>query len=165
MSFDSWLTQFEGDVDSLVDRATEALDHARAYDFPFWTGWATVLLAWGAGRRGDPGAPADMRLGIEQWQALGSRLGISYFQALVADTEAHLGDLDAARVTLDRSIDLAEKMGEYFWMPEILRLSAVVERAAGRVGADDLLDRATALAESQHSVSMLERIERTRAQP
>lgn len=165
LSFDSWLTQFEGDVDALVDRASEALDHALAHEFPFWIGWARVLLAWGAGRRGDLGAPADMRLGIEQWQAQGSRLGISYFHALVADTEAHLGDLDAARATLDRSIDLAEKMGEYFWMPEMLRLGAVVERTAGRTGADDLLDRATALAESQHSVSMLQRIERTRAQP
>ena len=123
-----------------------------------------MLLAWGAGRRCDPDAPADMRLGIDQWQAQGSRLGISYFHALVADAEVHLDELDAARATLDRSIHIAGEMGEYFWMPEMLRLSAVVERSAGRSGAADLLDRAAALATSQHSVSMLERIERTRAQ-
>jgi ATP/maltotriose-dependent transcriptional regulator MalT len=76
-----------------------------------------------------------MRHGIEQWQAQGSRLGISYFHALVADAEVHLGDLDAARATLEHSIDLAEEMGEYFWMPEMLRLGAVVEQAAGRSAA------------------------------
>ncbi len=164
LSFDTWLTQFEGDVDATVDRAAEALDHARAHEFPFWKGWATVLLAWGAGRRGDPDAPGEMRLGIDQWQAQGSRLGISYFHALVADTEMHLGDLDAARSTLDHSIHLAEEMGELFWMPEMLRLGAVVERTAGRSGADQLLDRAAGLAESQHSIAILKRIESTRAQ-
>jgi class 3 adenylate cyclase/tetratricopeptide (TPR) repeat protein len=164
LSFDSWLTQFEGDVDATIDRAAEALDHARAHEFPFWKGWASVLIAWGAGRRGDPAAPANMRTGIEQWQAQGSRLGISYFHALVADAELHLGELDAARTTLARSIELAEEMGEHFWMPEMLRLGAVVEREAGRPGVDELLDRAAVLARSQHAVALLERIEHTRAQ-
>ncbi len=162
LSFDSWLTQFQGDVDGTIDRAVEALDHARAHDFPFWVGWAKVLVSWGAGRRGDPDAPAAMRVGIERWQAQGSRLGISYFHALVADTELHLGDLDAARATLDRSIQLAEEMGEYFWMPEMLRLCAVIERRSQRTGADELLDRAAALAASQHAVALIERIQFTR---
>ncbi len=162
LSFDSWLTQFEGDVDATIDRAVEALDHARAHDFPFWVGWAKVLLAWGAGRRGDPDAPGDMRVGIDRWQAQGSRLGISYFQALVADTEMHLGDLDAARATLDQAVHLAEEMGEYFWMPEMLRLCALIDRRSGRPGADVLLDRAAELATSQHAVALLERIDLTR---
>jgi class 3 adenylate cyclase/tetratricopeptide (TPR) repeat protein len=164
LSFDSWLTQFEGDVDATVARAAEALDHARAHDFPFWVGWATVLLAWGAGRRGDPGAPAVMRDGIEQWQAQGSRLGISYFHALVADTELHLGDLEAAGSTLEQCIQLADEMGEHFWMPEMLRLSAVVQRGAGVSSGDDLLERAAALAASQHAFALVERIEQTQAQ-
>jgi class 3 adenylate cyclase/tetratricopeptide (TPR) repeat protein len=162
LSFDSWLTQFEGDVDATIDRAAEALDHARAHDFPFWVGWAEVLLAWGAGRRGDIEAPADMRAGIERWQQQGSRLGISYFHALVADTETHLGELGAARATLDRAVTLAEEMGEYFWMPEMLRLCALIERRSQHAGASNLLDRATELAASQHAVALLERIRLTR---
>jgi class 3 adenylate cyclase/tetratricopeptide (TPR) repeat protein len=162
LSFDSWLTQFDGDVDATTTRAAEALEHATAHEFPFWVGWASVLLAWGAGRRGDPDAPVSMRDGIEQWQAQGSRLGISYFHALVADAELHLGDVDAARATLRHAIHLAEQMGEHFWMPEMLRLSAVVERRSGGPAADALLDRAVVLATTQHAAALVDRIEQTR---
>jgi hypothetical protein len=105
-----------------------------------------------------------MRDGIEQWQAQGSRLGISYFHALVADTELHLGDLEAAGSTLEQCIQLADEMGEHFWMPEMLRLSAVVQRGAGVSSGDDLLERAAALAASQHALALVERIEQTQAQ-
>lgn len=164
LSFDSWLTQFQGDVDATIDRAAEAGDHARAHGFPFWVGWAEVLLAWGASRRGDPEAPNDMRAGIVRWQQQGSRLGISYFHALLADAEMHLGELDAARVTLDRAIQLAEEMGERFWMPEMLRMCAVIERRSQRADADALLEQAAELAASQHAVALLERIQLTRDQ-
>lgn len=162
LSFDTWLAQFEHDVDATIARASEALDHARAHGFPFWVGWAEVLLAWGAGQQGDPAAPDDMRAGIERWQAQGSRLGVTYFHALVADGEVRIGDLDAAGSTLDRAIALAEEMDEGFWLPEMLRMRADVDRRAGRDTADELLHRALDLAQAQGSVGLLRRIEESR---
>jgi len=163
LSFDTWSTQFEGDVDATIERATEALHHAQTHGFVFWVGWAKVLLAWASSKGGDPAAPDAMRAGIDEWQSLGSRLGATYFHGLVADGEIQLGEFDAAASTLTRAMELADELGEGFWIPELLRMQADVERRLGHGDGNDLLRRAGALANEQGSVGLVRRIETMRA--
>jgi hypothetical protein len=105
-----------------------------------------------------------MRAAIEQWQAQGSRLGKTYFLALVGQGEAAVGALEQADQTLTEASELVEEVDEQFWMPEILRTQGEVWRRLSRPEADvqALFAGAEALARSQGASSLVDRIQRSR---
>ena len=164
LCFDTWLCQFEGDAGATADRAAEAYEHSVVNGFPFWTGWAGVLLAWGRVQGGDATSVPAMRAAIEQWQAQGSRLGKTYFLALVGQGEAAVGALEQADNSLTEASALVEEVDEQFWMPEIMRTQAEVWRRLSRPEAEvqDLFARAEALAHSQGASALVDRIQRSR---
>ena len=86
LSFDAWLRQFQGDVDGVRRRAEEVGDFAAEQGFTFWIGWASIMRGWAIGAAGDASnGAAVIRAGLADWQATGSRLGITYFLWLLAD--------------------------------------------------------------------------------
>jgi hypothetical protein len=164
LCFDTWLCQFEGDARATADRAAEAYEHSVVNGFPFWTGWAGVLLAWGRVQGGDATSVPAMRAAIDQWQAQGSRLGKTYFLGLVGQGEAAVGALEQADNTLTEASELVEEVDEHFWMPEIMRTQAEVWRRLSRPEAEvqELFANAEALARSQGAGSLVDRIQRSR---
>lgn len=164
LSFDTWLCQFEGDVDATIERAEEAGALSDEHGFSFWVGWSNVLLAWGRAMRGDVFSIDDVWSGIERWQAQGSTLGKTYFLGLAAHMQAMGGDLDEAAVTLDGALELVEELGERFWEAELLRLRAEVVRGTGgtQVRVNELLERARHLAMAQGAVALVERVDASR---
>ena len=163
LCFDTWLCQFERDIDAVERRADEAYRHSIDYGFPFWTGWANVLRAWVRAARGDVEGVDAMRAGIDEWQAQGSALGKSYFLGLVGEGEAMVGLWQDSATTLDGAIELAERVGEGFWLPELVRLRAEAAQGLGEAPAAvaALLDRAEHIATGQGAQSLLERIAQT----
>lgn len=161
LCFDTWLCQFEGDTAMVVDRSAEGREHAEVHGFPFWVGWADVLLGWGRTQHGDERGIEAMRAGIMAWESQGSRLGKTYFLGLVADGEMHVGAYDDADRTLDEAITLTTAMGERFWLPELLRCKAEVATRLHRPAGDAqaLLVEARTIAASQGAVALLARID------
>jgi class 3 adenylate cyclase/predicted ATPase len=165
LSFDSWLRQFEGDVAAVRDRAEEVWRFAVDQGFAFWIGWAAIMRGWAEGVGGDAAAAAvEIRQGLADWRATGSRLGTTYFLYLLADTQARAGEIADAIALLGEAEAFAEDTGEGFWLPAILSLRGELlvgtgDAAAGRTelaravttasrqGSDALLARAI---ESQH---------------
>jgi class 3 adenylate cyclase/predicted ATPase len=123
LSFDAWLCQWLGDVDAVRERARDALAVAREQGFEFWVGWDEIMLGWAQAVSGDGEAGlATMRRGLEDWRAVGSELGTTYFLALMADAQATAGRLDDAFASLDAADEVAGRTGEGWWAPEVHRL-------------------------------------------
>jgi hypothetical protein len=165
LSFDSWLCQFEGDVDAALSRAEEGLARSLEHGFVFWVGWARVLIAWAASKRGALDQVSEMRLGVEQWQVQGSQLGKTYFVGLIASVLLDAHEYDQCLTVVDEALDLVAELGEHFWESELLRLKAEALSGLGAPTATvhEVLDAAESLARSQGAWALHRRIEATRS--
>jgi DNA-binding winged helix-turn-helix (wHTH) protein/tetratricopeptide (TPR) repeat protein len=105
--------------------AEEAIDAARAYDFPFWRGIAQIFRGHAMARGGDvQGGLACLREGIEVWGSTGARLATSNHLNLLADACLIAGDLPAARAALEGAETHATNTGERVFLAETYRLQA-----------------------------------------
>lgn len=137
LCFAQWTHQFQRNRDRVRALSTEALTLSNRYGFTFWTGWAEMMLAWA--ESGADKAPARQRMkgALQLWQSTGSQLGLSYFQCLLAEQ----CDGAEARLLLEAAEKFARDREEYFWLPEIQRLS-------GHHALHEAYDDATARAEA-----------------
>ncbi len=123
LTFDLWLYQFCHDVEQVDKSAEMALAIATKKDFTFWIGWCKVLRGWTLGERGQhEKAIEQIRQGMAEWNAQGSRLAQSYFLTLLAETQAGAGRIADARATLADARKFAAETAEGFWSSEILRM-------------------------------------------
>ena len=164
LSFDAWLRQFQGDVDGVRRRAEEAGQFAKEQGFTFWTGWASIMRGWAIGAAGDAAkGAAVIRAGLADWQATGSRLGITYFLFLLADILGRAGDVDDALDILREATMVAVERSEAFWQPELHRLRAELLAKQGDVrGAEDELIQAVNVAARHGSLALVARANETR---
>jgi class 3 adenylate cyclase/predicted ATPase len=164
LSFDAWLRQFQGDVDGVRRRAEEAARFAAEQGFSFWTGWASIMRGWAIGAAGDAdNGAAIIRAGLADWQATGSRLGITYFLFLLADVLGRAGDVDNALDILREATTIAVERSEAFWQPELHRLRAVLLAKQGdRAGAEAELIQAASVASRHGSLALVARANETR---
>jgi predicted ATPase len=164
LSFDAWLRQFQGDVDGVRERAEEAGRYATEQGFTFWTGWASIMRGWAIGAAGDAAnGAAVIRAGLTDWQATGSRLGITYFLCLLADILGRTGDIGDALDILREATTLAVEQSEAFWQPELHRLRAeLLAKQGDRRGAEDELMRAVNVASRHGSLALVARAKETR---
>jgi len=170
LCFDAWLHQFLRDTAMVRVRAREARVLAEQQGFPFWVGWAEALHGWGVALEGDPvGGVGEIRRGLVDWQATGSRLGTTYFLSLLADGLRWGGELAEAAETLEEARRLAVEIGEGFWAPELARLLAEVRAAQGAPAAEvvGLLEDAEAAATKSGAAALVLRaaLSRTRFAP
>jgi predicted ATPase len=164
LCFASWLHQFCGDTDASCACADEGLRISGEQGFDFWVGWATVMLGWGETVRGH-GAEgiARMREGLDAWCATGSRLGQSYFLALLSQASSKHGRIDEALQALDEAQAFADQTDERWWQPELHRLRGelTLSRASGseeeRKRAEQAFQAAYDLAVKQQSISLRDR--------
>jgi class 3 adenylate cyclase/predicted ATPase len=164
LSFDSWLRQFQGDVEGVRRRSDEAWQFATEQGFTFWVGWATIMRGWTIGVTDDPveGA-AVIRQGLVEWQATGSQLGVTYFLYLLADVLGRAGDTDGALESLREATTIALEKGEAFWQPELYRLRAELLASRGDArGADEELAQAITVATRQGATALLGRARESR---
>jgi DNA-binding winged helix-turn-helix (wHTH) protein/predicted ATPase len=86
----------------------------------FQAGWALVQLGDG------PAGIAQMERGVEGIRATGAWMGLPYFQGLLGEALAGLGQLDRAVDLLDHAVSSARQNGSHFLLSEILRTKAGV---------------------------------------
>jgi predicted ATPase len=164
LCFDAWLRQFQGDVEGVRERSEEAGRYATEQGFTFWNGWASIMRGWAIGAAGDPAnGAAVIRAGLADWQATGSRLGITYFLFLLADVLGRAGELDDALEILREATTVAVERSEAFWQPELHRLRAeLLAKQGDRRGAEDELNQAVNVAARHGSLALVARANETR---
>lgn len=140
-----------GEWDRAIAMAQQAIETARAYDFPFWLGVAQICCGHATARRGD--ARSGLSLledGIRIWRGTGARLATSNHLNLLADARVIAGDIAGAAAALDESAAHAEQTGERVFLAETRRLQAECRRANGDDdAANELLRQAVELARQQ----------------
>jgi class 3 adenylate cyclase len=117
LCFAQWTHQFNGDKARVKELSREALALSSKYGFTFWIGWAEMMLAWAEAGDDDGTTRTKMYAALQLWQSTGSRLGLSYFQFLLAEQSEGA----EAKVLLDAAEKFALEHDELFWLPEILR--------------------------------------------
>jgi class 3 adenylate cyclase len=161
--FDLWLRQFEDDVEGVILQAQEALAFARDESFTFWLGWTEIMHGWAVARTGaHADGVAEIRKGLLDWQATGSRLGSSYFLSLLGESLLLSGLPDESLETLTEARAFSLERNEHFWLPEIHRLRGAVHLERRELAqARRELTLAITLAEANGAVSLRARAQQT----
>ena len=167
LSFDSWLCQWMGDVETVRERAADALAIATEQGFQFWIGWDEIMLGWCEAASGEHQAGLErMTRGLESWRAVGSELGTTYFLVLIADVQRAAGLGDEAWLSLHEADEVARRTQEGWWAPELHRIRGDLLRLRGASDAEveHELARGLELAQQRGSHSLSVRVATTLAQ-
>jgi class 3 adenylate cyclase/predicted ATPase len=125
LSFHCFFHLWCDDAPTVLASATTVRRLANAQALPFWLGKATVLMGWAIGREGSPEAgAAEIRRGLDAFQAIGTRVFRPYFVALLAETEARAGRYDEASARLTEALREVEETGDRWCDAELHRLQA-----------------------------------------
>ena len=127
--------------------------------FEFWIGWNEALLGWAVGIEASSRQGAEqIAKGIARWTATGSQLGKSYFLGLLAQTLLRGNQAEQALAVLDEAEAFQAQTGERFWAAELLRLRAQCQP----LQREPLLEAASACAQEQGALALLQRSQRMR---
>jgi DNA-binding response OmpR family regulator len=160
-----WLVAGQRSVSQAVAQAGVGADRLIAIGAPELAGLGRFLAAWGrhgAATYGDQ--TKEMEKEINDLEAA----GILHYQpqclGYLAEAHRRVGNLAAARATVDRALAMADRTGERYWKAELLRIRASIG-AAQASRFDEVrndLDHAIEVAISQ-GAAMLERRARATA--
>jgi len=115
----------------------------------------------GSGGAAVTGGLAGLRQGLRDWHTTGSLTYRTYFDGLLADALAKLGELAESRHVVDQALLLVEKTDERMVEAELYRLrgelalrQAGIEVSAGIAAAESDFERALAIARRQEARSL-----------
>lgn len=147
--------------DSCRELAGQGLAIARERRLPFHVACAQLLLGWCASMDGDhANAISEVRCGIESSLAIGARMDMPMFLAILAECQARAGDRDGALETLDEAFARIGRSRSFFYLAELYRMSANLLADRGdRETARAALEHGVAIAEEQESPFFIARIE------
>jgi predicted ATPase len=96
----------------------------------------------------------EQKLAIDTLEAAGSRVMSSWRMAYLAEAQLQLGELEAAKFSLERAFEIVKETGEGWAEPEIRRIAAeaILRRSrADLVAAEERFKEAIAIARKQSS--------------
>ena len=116
--------------DLATPHAQALLDMDLKHGLPNWRGFVKFHLAW-TKRRTDPNAIGDMRAALAFQRERDFLIEQPLFGALLAETEAEGGELNAAIGTIDEQIALIGRTGERWYESELNRVRAEILLKSG----------------------------------
>ncbi|MGN5478018.1 hypothetical protein ACTMU2_16720 [Cupriavidus basilensis] len=124
-----------------VERSIECADAAIAVSaergFPIYEAWGTTLRGWALTKLGkEKEGLAQLRRGLRAHHATKSALGRPSLSGLLADAYGRMGKPELALRVLRHALALAERTGERFDSPALLRLRG--QLLVQMAGEDDL---------------------------
>ena len=125
LHFAATVHQLRGDSAVTLACADESIRLAGEEGFSFWLAGGKVLRGWAMAEQGsaDEGV-AEIRRGLDEWLATGSRTYHSYYLGLLAGALMRRGtsqDAADALTTLDRALDTARELQEGLYEAELHR--------------------------------------------
>jgi len=125
------LLQFCRDAGGTQERAEAAMALATAHGFAQQQSQALLLRGWALAAQGRHGEGlAEMRQGLEGWEATGARLLRPYYLAMLAETLERAGQVDEGLGLLSEALAVARHTGERSLEAELLRLEGELRLAS-----------------------------------
>ncbi|BDB27825.1 adenylate/guanylate cyclase domain-containing protein [Cupriavidus sp. P-10] len=164
LAFAAQLYQCRREAYRTMEYAEAAVSVSSEQGYPHYLAWGTVLRGWALSAQGavDEGL-VQIRQGLSAHQATGAALGRPTLLALLAETYANAGQVQAGLDVLTEAIDLVAETCERFSEPTLLRLKGDLLLRLPSQGrsahvtekdAESHLVRAIALARQQASRSV-----------
>lgn len=145
--YQTFVHQHDGDRATTGEVCNRLLALSSRYGLPAIEAYAALIDGW---VREDSNTQEAI---VARLKAMGCTLGTTYFASLAADVAWHAHDDERALATLDACLAQAERIGENYYVPELLRRKAAV--LGSQAGADaamqarSLLLQARTLAEQR----------------
>jgi predicted ATPase len=153
MFFGAMLHQLHGDPTSTERLAQQTIDLASDAGFSFWLAGGRVLRGWAwAVRGGGEVGIAEIRRGLANWSATGSRTYQPYYLGLLADALLRMDQPNEALPVLEEALQASASLPEGLCEAQLWRLKGRVLQVSGDMtGASECIERATRTARSQRA--------------
>lgn len=148
LMYQSFVHQHDGDRATTGEVCNRLLALSLRYGLPAVEAYAALIDGW---VREDANTQ-DMI--VSRLHAMGCTLGTTYFGSLAADLAVRANDSERALAALDACLAQAERSGEHYYVPELLRHKAAIlarqDHGTGHTTtARALLQQARAMADNQ----------------
>jgi class 3 adenylate cyclase/tetratricopeptide (TPR) repeat protein len=135
LGFAASVHHFRGDVDRALQAATQAIDLCEQQGYSVWLAHARMIHGRLQCEIGQVAAGlAEMQLAHRQWVASGAQVTRTVYLCWQAEGSLLDGRPRDAVTALDEALSLANRSGERFFEPELLRILAAAGRASGQAG-------------------------------
>jgi DNA-binding winged helix-turn-helix (wHTH) protein/tetratricopeptide (TPR) repeat protein len=127
---------------------------AREHRFPFHVACGRILEGWCHSTVGDhESAEREIRSGLRTCRAIGARMDIPLFLAMLAQTLQGQGNTEAAIESIEEALEVVDRNRSFFYVPEIHRMKGELLLAANaaRDEVEKCFRDALRLAEEQES--------------
>ena len=154
--FTAAIHQFRREVQAVQIQAEAAQELSTTHGFAWYAAVSAVQLGWVLAVQGQGEAGlAQMSQGLRDYEATGAALHRTYFLALLAETQAQVGQVPAGLHTLTDGFRIVNDTGERVHEAELHRLRGELLRpqADERVAAEACFQRAAAVARCQQAKS------------
>jgi class 3 adenylate cyclase/predicted ATPase len=138
---------------ALDERASQLIAMATEQGFPLYQTLGTIFRGWAKVNAGDLAAGISLlRSGSNAYGATGAKTRISYHIALLAKACEMAGQVEEALLLLDEALQIAERIGELWFAPELYRHKGqLMLRRGNSKAAEDFCRQALAIARKQEA--------------
>ncbi|HEY3394222.1 MAG TPA: protein kinase [Lacipirellulaceae bacterium] len=120
--FDAMLRQYRLDGPAVQESAEAVMTIATEHGFSFWLGQGQLMHAWAQARQAECATGiAQLRQGINTWEATGGRTYRTYFLGLLAEVLGREQRIEESLSVLVEALALVQDTGEAFHEAELHR--------------------------------------------
>jgi adenylate cyclase len=129
------------------------MEVADQYGLSVWVTYGLIEIGWAIAELGDPKAGIEkMQIGMADYEKTGAKLRSPYFLGLLADQLGKAGRIEEALLAISKALDLAERTGEGYALPEWHRTKGeLLMRSVELHHSPDGSSRLAALSEARAS--------------
>jgi class 3 adenylate cyclase/predicted ATPase len=153
LSTDSRLLSLAGENAALDERTSQLIAVATEQSFPLYRSLGMIYSGWAKINAGDLLAGISLlRSGSSAYSATGAKTRTSYHFALLAKAYEIAGQVEEALLLLDEAMQVAEGIGERWYVSELYRHKGqLMLRQGNPEAAEDLYRQALATAKNQEA--------------
>ncbi len=146
------LHRYRGDAAAVGERARAMMDFAEEQGFKALRAKAKVFEGWARAKHGDP--EAGVRLieeGLDIQRGIGTEEDFPVYYEMLAEAQVERSGADDGTSVLDSAIEMAERTGLKYWLPELHRRKGLLLLRQGPDASAALacFEAAATLAEAQ----------------
>jgi predicted ATPase len=121
--FEIKISQFCGDVQNILEKASELIKLCRDEGFTLWRIAGEAFEGWALTKMGQEAVGlAQLKGAIVNWERSGSGLFLIYWFTLLADAYGAMGEAEKGINLLDNGLQICIKNNERWWEADLLRL-------------------------------------------
>jgi len=138
LTYGNWVFILRRDPEPAGKNAEEAIRVATEHGIAMFIGRSQIARGWAVAQRGEPeNAIAQIREGLAACGQTGSRMGETYYTALLAETLLAAGQIDDAIVAIRQAKDIVETTDERWIEAEIYRIEGDITLSDSPKRADE----------------------------